>query len=85
MASMGFVPAGAYRNRAYVEPNLHWAREIPLPLQDILFDPQTSGGLLIAAAEKDAEALLRSLKEESGFAAKVGYVTENGPKPLIVE
>ncbi len=85
LADMGFVPAGAYRNRDYVEPNLHWAREIPLPMQDILFDPQTSGGLLIAAGEKDAEALLRSLKDETGFAAQVGYVTATGPKPLIVE
>ncbi len=85
MAAMGFVPAGAYRNREYVEPNLRWAREIPLPLQDILFDPQTSGGLLIAAAEKDAEALLRALREEAGFGAQVGYVTESGPAPLIVE
>ena len=85
LADMGFVPAGAYRNRDYVEPDLCWAREIPLPLQDILFDPQTSGGLLIAVAEKDGESLLRALQAETAGAALVGYVTEKGPKALIVE
>ena len=85
LADMGFVPAGAYRNRDYVEPDLYWAREIPLPLQDILFDPQTSGGLLIAVAEKDGESLLRALQAETAGAAVVGYVTEKGPKALIVE
>ena len=85
LADMGFVPAGAYRNRAYVEASLSWAREISRPMQDILFDPQTSGGLLIAVAEKDAEALLRALKEETAGAAQVGYVTEAGEQALVVE
>jgi len=85
LADMGFVPAGAYRNREYVEGDLRWARDIPLPLQDILFDPQTSGGLLIAVAEKDAEALLRDLRNETEGAAVVGYVTEPGEKALVVE
>lgn len=85
LADMGFVPAGAYRNREYVEGDLRWARDIPLPLQDILFDPQTSGGLLIAVAEKDAEALLRDLRNETEGAAVVGYVTEAGEKALVVE
>ena len=85
LADMGFVPAGAYRNRDYAEAQITWAREIPLPMQDILFDPQTSGGLLISVAERDAEALLRMLNGETAGAAIVGYATEAGETALVVE
>ena len=85
LADMGFVPAGAYRNRDFAEPQTGWAKEIPLPLQDILFDPQTSGGLLIAVAERDAEKLLAALNSETAGAAIVGYVTEAAETAVIVE
>ena len=52
-ADMGFIPAGAYRNRTYAEGGVLKKCEIPRALEDIFFDPQTSGGLLIAVAEKD--------------------------------
>ena len=85
LADMGFVPAGAYRNRDFAGPQTGWAKEIPLPLQDILFDPQTSGGLLIAVSERDAEKLLAALNSETAGAAIVGYVTEAAETAVIVE
>ncbi len=77
MADMGFVPAGAYRNRSFAEPHLDVRREISRPLMDILFDPQTSGGLLISVAEKDAEKLYRELSSSMDGVSMAGYVTES--------
>jgi selenide,water dikinase len=46
-------------------------------LRDILFDPQTSGGLLIGCAEKDATSLVRRLHDQGIIeAAVIGFVTE---------
>ena len=85
MADMGFVPAGAYRNRTYAEAHVRFEKETPLPLQDILFDPQTSGGLLIAVAQSDAEALLEMLLEKSVEAAIIGYVAEEEDVAIVIE
>ncbi len=85
MADMGFVPAGAYRNRDYAEAHVLWKRPTPRPMQDILFDPQTSGGLLIAVAEQDAMPLLHELQDNLDGAAVIGYATELQEQALIVE
>jgi len=44
-------------------------------MQDICYDPQTSGGLLMAISEKDAERCLIELKAVIPDAAQIGYVT----------
>ena len=59
-AEMGFVPAGAYSNRSFVGDNAA-LDGVPRAYQDILFDPQTSGGLVIAVAQKDAQQLYAEL------------------------
>ena len=59
-AEMGFVPAGAYANRAFVGDNAECI-DVPRAYQDVLFDPQTSGGLVISVAEHDAHALYANL------------------------
>ena len=84
-ADMGFIPAGAYRNRTYAEAGVLKKRDIPRALEDIFFDPQTSGGLLIAVAEQDAEDCLRALQSEIPNAARIGYVTELHENYLIIE
>ena len=75
-AEMGLIPAGAYRNREYAEPGVKAAAHISRAMQDILYDPQTSGGLLIAVPEDSAPALLRELQDSIPAAAEIGYVTE---------
>ena len=76
LASMGFVPAGAYRNREFAEPGVWAAEGITRAMMDILYDPQTSGGLLFALPEQEAQACLRELRDKIPQAAIVGYVTE---------
>ena len=85
LASMGLVPAGAYRNRQYAGPGVKLRREVSLAMQDILYDPQTSGGLLFALPEKEAEDCLRKLRDHIPQAAIVGYVTEKEDAFLCLE
>ena len=76
LASMGLIPAGAYRNREYAQKGVKLCAQIPLALQDILYDPQTSGGLLIALPEKEAMECVEKLRVHSPRASIIGYVTE---------
>ncbi len=57
-AEEGIVPGGLIRNRKYREAQIEVGENCPAWLVDILFDPQTAGGLLIALAPGEAERLL---------------------------
>lgn len=85
MAAMGLVPAGAYRNRDFAAQDITMKRPIAEPLLDILYDPQTSGGLLIAVAEKDAPVLERNLQDVIPCAKHIGYVTKRKETALVLE
>ena len=85
LADMGFLPAGAYRNRDYAEAGVTVRGGISRTIQDLLYDPQTSGGLLMAVAEKDAEVCLRELRDAIPTAAAVGYVTEKQDSWIVLE
>jgi selenide,water dikinase len=85
LASMGFVPAGAYRNREYAQAGVSVRGNISLAMEDILYDPQTSGGLLFAIPEEDADACLAQLKQTIPNAAVIGYVTEKEDFYIILE
>ena len=85
LASMGLIPAGAYRNRAYAEAGVLVRGNIRLAMQDILYDPQTSGGLLFAIPEAEAESCLAQLKQTIPDAAIIGYVTEKEDSYIILE
>ena len=76
LAEMGFIPAGAYRNREYAGAGVKVVGEVTRAAQDILYDPQTSGGLLIAMPQKDAEACLAEMRNAIPAAAIIGHVTE---------
>ena len=85
LASMGLIPAGAYRNRDYAQSGVQVKGNISLAMQDILYDPQTSGGLLFAIPEEDADACLAQLKQTIPNAAIIGYVTEKEDFYIILE
>jgi selenide,water dikinase len=61
-AGMGLVPAGAHKNREFRQGLVHNEVEISPVLRDIMFDPQTSGGLLISVEAKQAQELLQDLQ-----------------------
>ena len=76
--AMGFVPIGAHKNREFRKNMVLVSAAFDPILRDILFDPQTSGGLLIGCAEKDAPALVQKLQNEGvQEAAVIGCVTKN--------
>jgi selenide,water dikinase len=85
-AEMGLVPAGAYKNREFFERHVDIAPGVDHLIQDILFDPQTSGGLLISVQGNRAEYLLQKLKQKGvRDAAIVGQVLPEPKERIIVD
>ncbi len=62
LAKMGIIPSGTYNNRKHLEGKLLFVNKVPQHIEDIMFDPQTSGGLLFSVAESKTEELLKLLK-----------------------
>ena len=85
MAEMGFIPAGAYRNRAFAESNVRICGNVSRAMQDICYDPQTSGGLLMAVAAESAEECLRELQSVIPCAAIIGCVTGRQEAAIYLE
>lgn len=83
-AQMGLVPAGSYANKDYCKPYVEIKPKIPAPLLDVLFDAQTSGGLLISvSAEKSKQILLKLHNHGVKEASIIGEVIKE-PKGKIV-
>ena len=82
-ANMGLLPAGVYRNRNYAEPFVDEGN-LPLKVRDALFDPQTSGGLLLAVDPKDADALERDLRASVPSAQRIGTVIVKSGKSIYL-
>ena len=71
MARMGLIPAGAYRNRDHFGSRTCFDG-VALELADLAFDPQTSGGLLFALNERQAQTLREKLRDAGLVCAVVG-------------
>jgi selenide,water dikinase len=84
-AAMGLVPAGTYDNREYVQPGLDVVnnRAIGERELDVLCDPQTSGGLLIAVPPEKGKSLLAELGNRQTAASIIGRVLA-GPAGRIM-
>ena len=85
LAEMGLIPAGAYRNRQYAEAGVCVKGKVSRTLQDLFYDPQTSGGLLFALPEQDAQGCLDELQQSVPEAKIVGYVTEKQEFSIYLE
>jgi selenide,water dikinase len=64
-AKMGIIPAGTYNNEGYMGKHVHFAESIKQEIKDIMYDPQTSGGLLISVPEENSEKLLEELRKNN--------------------
>ncbi len=79
----GMVPAGCYRNRDHYTAQLATAigrGDLLLPL----FDPQTSGGLLISLPPQGAQDFLRLAGERGIFAVEIGQVTPRMERAIVI-
>ena len=83
-AQMGLVPAGTYKNREFREAFVDFAPSVDGFMQDILFDAQTSGGLLISVAREGANELLSELKRRGIASATVIGEVVSEPKEKIL-
>lgn len=84
-ASMGLIPAGAYKNREFRESMVGFSKTVERSLQDVLVDPQTSGGLLICVGSVQADALVKAL-QDSGISdtAEIGEVLKDPEEKIWV-
>jgi len=85
-AARGMVPGGAYCNQEFFLRQISISLKIPEPERIILFDPQTSGGLLIALPSSEGEKLLRTLRDKGiPGASLVGEVIPKEKYLITVE
>ena len=75
---MGLVPAGAYKNRGYSIKKVETGG-VEEHYLDLLYDPQTSGGLLLSVAPEDLENVMRDF-EHAHMDTKVSVIGKVGPK-----
>jgi selenide,water dikinase len=78
----GHIPGGLIANRDFAECVVDYETEVPDEVKTLLFDPQTSGGLLFSVAGEDAGTLLSELKDAGVLAVEIGEILPQG-KPLI--
>lgn len=84
-AQMGLVPAGAYSNEVYIGDKVKISSDIPREIVDVLYDPQTSGGLLMSVPEDKVDKLLEELKNTPTSFGVIGKVLDKEDKYLIIE
>jgi selenide,water dikinase len=79
-SQMGAHSGGLNNNREFVESCVLMSQDIPVDIQALLYDPQTSGGLLLSLEGSDAENFLARRSE----AYVIGRVKNYDSKPIEV-
>ena len=76
---------GTYRNKEFLREKIKLNDTIKESFEDLLFDPQTSGGLLVSLKKKDAKEVLKRLQEQeqTRYSKIVGEVEEKQEVHLI--
>ena len=84
-SSMGILSGGLYNNKSFVEPNI-WCEDYIKnnPIYDVLFDPQTSGGLLICVDEDKTTSLIQELKDFTISCKIIGKTIKKQEKNIIL-
>lgn len=88
LASNFITTGGGQKNRNYCGAVVDFSSSVSLGMQEVLFDPQTAGGLLFAVAKEDANTLWAELTSHGIPASMIGKMTErrgNGSAlPILV-
>ncbi|NFG22522.1 selenide, water dikinase SelD [Clostridium botulinum] len=84
-AKMGIIPEGMYNNLDYLKDKFAVEANISQELQDVLIDPQTSGGLLLSLPEKHAKEFLSRIEKFTPYAKIIGQVLDKGDKPIVIK
>ncbi len=85
LAEAGMIPGGAKANRLFLEDKVTFAAAVAENLRLVMFDPQTSGGLLIAVPADKSEQFADDLLTRKVFGQMVGEVERVSRTPIIVE
>lgn len=84
LCASGIRSNGLLSNRSAFSESVRFDDAVPEVWRELLFDPQTSGGLLIALSEAEAPRLLQQLHESGIEASPIGCVTERGTGEIFV-
>lgn len=84
LAAMGLVPEGAYNNREYLQDRIRIDDSLNAVIRDIMYSPETSGGLLIAVAADRYGELESAFRRHSVDWVFMGQFLEDGPSQIEV-
>lgn len=77
MAEMGIIPSGAYSNMGYIQDDVMIDESVREAVSDCLYDPQTSGGLLVSVRADQAEEMVKDMLKNGAITAEIiGSVKE---------
>lgn len=84
-AAMGLLPGGAFKNKEFRESMVEFSSSVNPIVGDLLFDPQTSGGLLICLDKNEADKLVNELHQKGiDKSAVIGQVISAPPEKILV-
>ena len=84
-ARMGIIPEGMYNNQDYLKDIFRCSTNVPQEIQDVLLDPQTSGGLLLSMPEKDAKEYLSRMECYTPWTRIIGQVIDKKDSSIIIK
>lgn len=83
-ANMGLIPGGAYTNRNYLLDKVKYDADIDPTRRDLLYSPETAGGLLISLKENKANDLCSAMEKLGVTCFLVAKVVDQGFKPIYI-
>jgi selenide,water dikinase len=85
LASMGIIPAGAYANMEHIKDEVLIKDGVAQNMVDCMYDPQTSGGLLISLPAEKKDEILKELEANVTPYAVIGEVTDKQEYYIVVD
>jgi len=83
-ARLGLIPGGAYTNRDYLADKVEYGEEIEVTRRDLLYAPETAGGLLVSVAQDKAEMFRSTLQSRKCTFYEIGTVLHKGFRPIKI-